>query len=416
MQKIAIIGTGISGLGAALMLEKTHAITVYEKNETAGGHSRTVDVTLDGKTFPVDTGFIVFNHRNYPHLTKMFHHLQVATSRSDMSFGASIGNGFLEYGSKGLFAQKRNLFRPQYWRMLADILRFNASARPEDVADPSLSLRAYLEQKGVGDWFARYYLQAMGAAIWSCSVETILDFPAATFLRFFANHGLLSVNDHPQWYTVKGGSRAYVGKIAGILGDRLRSACGVTKVVRNGAGWDVIDSTGCKQTYDQVVFACHADQALAMLHNPPEGIAQVLASFRYQENTAVLHTDTSFMAKHKGCWTSWMYLSETDIDRNESVSLSYWMNNLQPLPTSHPVFVTLNPGREPAAAKVYDRHVFTHPIFDRAAIEAQSAIPDIQGRDGLWFCGAYQRYGFHEDGLLSAVNVVERMGGRPPWG
>lgn len=417
--KIAIIGAGISGLGAAYLLGRTHEITVYEKNDYAGGHSRTVEVGTPGGTapIPVDTGFIVFNNWNYPHLLGLFETLHVPFHKSSMSFGVSIQDGWLEYASGGLLAQKRNLLRPSYWRMIADILRFNRQALAYIEKDPSITLRQCLAELGMGAWFRQYYILAMGASIWSCPIETILEFPARTFLRFFKNHGLLSINHRPQWYTVTGGSREYVSRLIASFPEttiKLDAAAASVTVAEKGM-LAVEDQNGETKIFDHVIFACHADEALDILRNPTARQAEVIGAFRYQENKIVLHGDISFMPRRKKCWASWVYLSEGREDKNAAVSLSYWMNNLQGLDPDHPLIVTLNPGRQPDPERVYDTHVFTHPVFDRPAIEAQEKIPAIQGENNIWFCGAYQRYGFHEDGLLSAVNVAKAFGVSVPW-
>ncbi|HCS23872.1 MAG TPA: amine oxidase, partial [Rhodospirillaceae bacterium] len=370
--RIAIIGTGISGLGAAYLLNPYHDIAVYEKEPRIGGHSRTVDLVLGDKKVPVDTGFIVFNKRNYPHLTGLFEHLGVNITKSDMSFGASIAGGMLEYGSKGMFAQKRNWLRPAFWRMIADILRFNRHAARYDENAREISLGKYLDQLRAGSWFKRYYLQAMGAAIWSCSVNTILSFPAETFLRFFKNHGLLTVNDHPQWYTVAGGSRQYIEKLTASFGNKIKTSCAVVSVSRLEDGKiSVQDTQGQENIFDHVIFASHADQTLKMLKNPTPAEAEILSAFTYQPNTVVLHEDDSFMPRARAAWASWVYLSETRADDSESVSLSYWMNNLQPLDTQKQIFITLNPGKQPVVDKTHNTHVFSHPVFTRAAISAQ---------------------------------------------
>ncbi len=413
--KIAIIGTGISGLGAAYLLHPQHDITVYEKDTRLGGHSRTVDISIDGRTIPVDTGFIVFNDRNYPLLNGLFRHLGVSIQKSDMSFGASIGNAYLEYGSKDMFAQRRNLLRPAYWRMLWDILRFNRQAaaylqRPDDI-----TLAQCLDELRMGDWFRRYYLQAMGAAIWSCSIETILKFSARNFIQFFHNHGLLTVNGHPQWYTVTGGSRVYVEKLVAGFRDRIRLGCGIKSVTRTGDGVIVSDMQGATDTYDHVIFACHGDQALALLADASADEQKILKAFTYQKNRAVLHGDASLMPQKRGAWASWVYLSEQQRDQNPSVSLTYWMNNLQNLPTDRHVFVTLNPGRMPADDLIYDQHDFDHPVFTRETAHAQQQIDTIQNVNRVSFCGAHLRYGFHEDGLLSAVKISTSLGVDIPW-
>lgn len=415
---IAIIGTGISGLSAAYLLHPHHTLTVFEKNASAGGHSRTVDVQTHEGPVPVDTGFIVFNYRNYPLLTGLFDHLGVPVVKSDMSFGASIDGGWMEYGTQHLsnmFAQKRNFLRPDFWRMIVDILRFNKGAESYLDSDPSITLGECLDALGAGKWFREYYLLAMGGAIWSTPLSEMLKFPACSFVRFFDNHGLLSVNDQPQWYTVRGGSREYVKRLTAPFNDRIRTNKGVAKVIRLADRVRIVDEHGEQTDCDEVIFACHADQALAMMENPTAHERRVLSAFRYQPNRAVLHSDLRFMPKRKAAWASWVYLSEQRHDENPRVSLSYWMNNLQPLPTAQPLIVTLNPGMEPDPARIHDDHGFEHPLFDEAAIRAQEEIPRIQGSDRFWFCGAYQRYGFHEDGIGSAVAMAKRMGIEIPW-
>lgn len=415
---IAIVGTGISGLGAASLLYPRYDITIYEKNDYIGGHSRTVEVKTKDGIIPVDTGFIVFNKRNYPYLTRLFDHLKVPYVKSDMSFGASIDNGWLEYGTQkigNMFAQKRNLLRPAFWGMIADILKFNKSATAYLAKDPSFTLGDCLDELGMRAWFRRYFLLAMGGAIWSTPLDEMLKFPAGTFVRFFENHGLLTVNDHPQWYTVEGGSREYVGRLIEPFKDRIHLNRAAAKVWRDENGAHVEDVHGKRDTYDDVIFACHADQALAMITDANTDEQKILSAFRYQPNRAVLHSDVSFMPKRRNTWASWVYLSENRADDNPNVSLSYWMNNLQPLKTDQPLIVTLNPGREPDPKLVYNDYMFEHPVFDAPAINNQNKIDFIQGQNRLWFCGAYQRYGFHEDGLGSAVKMAKRMGIDSPW-
>lgn len=417
-KRIAVIGTGISGLAAASLLIPHHDITIYEKNKYIGGHSRTVEVRTNDGLIPVDTGFIVFNKRNYPMLTRLFDHLQVPYVKSDMSFGVSIGGGWLEYGTQTLgniFAQKRNLLRPAFWGMVTDIIKFRKAAAPYLAKDPAFTLGDCLDELGMRPWFRQYFLLAMGGAIWSTPLNEMLRFPAATFLRFFDNHGLLTINDHPQWYTVSGGSREYIRRLIEPFKDHIHLDRAAVKVGRDNSGAHVIDMHGNKDCYDDVVFACHADQALSMIEAPSGEEQKVLSAFRYQPNRAVLHSDVSFMPKRKKAWSSWVYHVEGRTDENTNVSLSYWMNSLQPLQTEKPLIVTLNPAREPNPNLVYNDYIFEHPVFDTVAISNQSRIDDIQGQNRLWFCGAYQRYGFHEDGLVSAVNMVKRMGISPPW-
>ena len=411
--KIAVIGSGISGLGAALLLSAQHEVTVFERNDYVGGHSRTIEVGESKQ--PVDTGFIVFNERNYPHLTGMFKYLNVPVQKSDMSFGASIANGWLEYSSKGLLGQKRNWLRPAYWRMLLDILRFNRQATRYIDAPPHVTLGQVIADLRLGVWFRDYYLLAMGAAIWSCSVQTMLAYPASSFLRFFKNHGLLTVNDQPQWYTVTGGSRTYVQLLRARLSGHIRTQTPISKIVRQAQGVELTDAAGQTYQFDQVVIAAHANEALAMLDSPTSSEREILGSFQFQPNDVVVHNDRSFMPRIRACWASWIYLTEGQRDERSVVSLTYWMNLLQGIPDKLPIYITLNPGRAPAAGRVYDHHVFSHPVFTTATLTAQQRLAEIQGVDRIWYAGAWQRYGFHEDGLLSAVNVAAKMGITPPW-
>ncbi len=413
--KIAIIGTGISGLGAAYALNAAHDITVYERNAYIGGHSRTINIQLGKKTVPVDTGFIVYNERNYPLLVNLFKRLKVPVVKSDMSFGVSVAKGWFEYGSKNMLAQPINIFRPAFWGMIFDIICFNRVAAQNHELYEGKSLGEFLDLLNMGDWFKKYYLQAMGAAIWSCSVETILSFPAKSFITFFKNHGLLTVNDHPQWLTVDGGSREYVSRLTESYKNKIRFLTPVQSVVRTKDKVIVTDISGQAEEYDEVVFACHADQALGIIGDASPEEKDILGAFTYQNNRVVVHGDTSFMPQRRGAWASWVYLSDAPVDKQPSVSLSYWMNNLQNLQTDMPVIVTLNPAREPSSDMIYDDHHFSHPVFTNETYEAQQKINDIQGVNKYWFCGAYQRYGFHEDGLLSAVLMVKKMGIDIPW-
>lgn len=416
--KIAIIGSGISGLGAGYLLHPHHEITLYESASVLGGHSRTKTIQLAEGAVPVDTGFIVFNKRNYPHLTALFEKIGVPIAPSNMSFGVSIDSGKIEYGTRRLtdmFAQPANLLRPAFWRMLKDIMRFNKQAHRYLQQDYQGSLKDCLDEMGMGEWFRRYYLLAMGAAIWSTPLAQMEHFPARTFLRFFDNHGLLTVSDQPQWYTVVGGSQQYVKRLSASFLGNIRIGCGVKAVHREAKGVSVLDANGQINYYDAVIFACHSDQVLQILKTPTEQESQALSAIRYQPNVAVLHTDKQFMPKRSRAWSSWVYMSQKKPSDDANISLTYWMNNLQPLPTKTPVLVTLNPNEMPKADLVYDVHEFAHPVFDEAAIQAQTQLHDLQGQDRLWFAGAYTRYGFHEDGLLSAVNIAQKMGVPIPW-
>ncbi len=415
--KIAIIGSGISGLGAAYLLNSAgHDITVYEKNHYIGGHSRTMEVEMEGKKIPVDTGFIVFNYRNYPELTGMFKHLDVAVEKSDMSFGASIKNGWFEYGTQktsAIFTQKRNLLRLQFWKMMRDIFKFNANAKK--YINSNITLGECLEELKLGEWFKNYYLLAMGGAIWSTPTNGMLGFPARSFIRFFDNHGLITIKDQPQWYTVTGGSREYVKKLTASFKDKILLSCGAEKVIRENNKVTVIDTNGNKTEFDQVVFACHSDQVMKILQNPTKDEKSIIGAVKYQPNKAVLHCDESFMPKRKGAWASWVYLSENEKDNRPQVCLSYWMNRLQNIKSKKPIIVTLNPSRQPEKSKIFDEHIFEHPVFDEPAIGAQEKVCKIQGLNNTWYCGAYLKYGFHEDGFASGVKVAEKLGATIPW-
>jgi len=415
MKKIAIIGSGISGMSAAYALHQAgHDITVYEANAYIGGHSRTVDVVQGAESTTVDSGFIVFNKRNYPHLTALFDHLGVAHEKSDMSFGVDIKEGWLQYTSNNMLGRSENLRRPAYWKMLFDILRFNKQAPNLIQKYPSLTISALVTKMKLDKWFQDYYLKGMGAAIWSTPAAKIDDFPARTFINFFQNHGLMSITNRPQWYTVTGGSREYIKKITAPYKENIRLNCPVEKVSQEGEKLIVTSKDG-NDSFDEVVFACHADQTLAMIEQPTKEQKEVLSAFTYQENKIVIHSDESFMPADKNCWSSWVYLSN-DSGKEKDVSLTYWMNNLQNLETPKPILITLNPVSMPRSTKdTHDTHRFRHPIFDENAIQAQEKISDIQGINNMWFAGAYQRYGFHEDGLLSSVRVLEKMGVTLPW-
>lgn len=405
-------------MGAAYLLNTRHDVTVYEKEPRMGGHSRTLEVQAPEGVVAVDTGFIVFNRRNYPELSALFASLGVPVAKSRMSFGVSVNDGWLEYSTRGLaglFAQKANLLRPEFHRMLADITRFNRRAMAYAERNPDASMEQCLSELGLGEWFRRYYLLAMGASIWSTPPRQMLGFPARVMIQFFANHGLLTISGQPQWYTVQGGSREYISRVTSSFRDRLRLGCPALEVRRQQSGLVVTDASGDASLYDQVVFACHSDQALRLIAAPSEAHRQALGSIRYHPNRAVLHGDRSFMPRRRQAWSSWSYLCAGEGRQEDGISLSYWMNNLQPLGTDQPIIVTMNPGRQPRPELVHDEHVFEHPLFDSAAIAAQRRLPEIQGEGGMWFCGAWCRYGFHEDGLGSAVAVAEKLGARAPW-
>jgi predicted NAD/FAD-binding protein len=413
--KIAVVGAGISGLAAAWLLEKQHDVTLYEAGDYVGGHTHTVDVAVEGQQFPVDTGFLVFNQRTYPNLTALLRILKVETVASDMSFAVSLADPALEWAGSSLatlFAQKGNLARPGFWRMLQDTLRFNRNTRG---GLPEITLGNYLAQQGYSAEFRDWYLLPMAAAIWSCPPQSMLDYPLTTFVRFCRNHGLLQVFDRPQWLTVKGGGRSYVARMLQQIG-AVKLATPVQSVVRDADGVCLELPGGEHQRYDEVALACHSDEALALLGNAASAAERrLLGAIRYQPNRAVLHTDASLLPRDRRVWSAWNYMAGTQQSQQASVSVSYLINQLQPLPVSTPVIVTLNPHREPDPAMVLGEFDYAHPLFDQQAIAAQAELEKIQGVERVWFCGAWGGYGFHEDGLVSGMAVANRLGCRAPW-
>lgn len=418
--RIAIVGSGISGLAAAHALAGAADVTLYESEARLGGHTNTVDVTLDGVTHPVDTGFLVFNERTYPELIRLFGELGVPIAKSDMSFSvsAALGEGRrLEWAGTDLasvFAQRSNLVSAPFFAMLVDILRFNRQATrlALDAAVPaSVTLGEFLDRHRYGQPFRRWYLLPMAAAIWSCPMATMLDYPLATFVRFCHNHGLLQVNDRPRWMTVAGGARQYVRRIASGL-QSVRVDDPVHKVQRQPAtGKVLVTSRHGVASYDQVVLACHSDQSLSILRDADGGERTLLAAVRYQPNRALLHTDPRLMPHSRRVWSSWNYLSHGV--NEQRVSVTYLLNRLQPLPFATPLLLSLNPLAEPDPSTRIAEFEYDHPILDRAAIAAQQTLHAVQGRRRIWFAGAWTGYGFHEDGLKSglavAAGIRERM-------
>ena len=417
MAKIAIIGTGISGLGSAFLLNPDHEITVYEKAARIGGHSRTVTVDYDGTPIAVDTGFIVFNKPNYPGLSGLFAHLDVPTHASDMTFAASIRDGWLEWGAKDLGAvlgQKRNLLRPKFGLLVRDVIKFNAQAEATVERHPHLTLQGLIDKLGLGEWFRRYYLLPMSGAIWSCPPCEMMHFPARTLIRFFANHHLLSYTGQPQWRTVTGGAQEYVNRLTAPFAHRIRTNCGAVAVTRENGKVQIRDTQGGVETYDQVVMAAHGNETLALLKDADTGERAALSSFRYQKNIAVLHRDPTVMPRRKRCWASWVYTSDGEF-LHPQITVTYWMNLLQDIDHNRPLFVSLNPKRAIADELVFDVTEFDHPVFDAAALAAQPRVAALQGQRGTWFAGAHLGHGFHEDGLASAVRVARALGSAIPW-
>ena len=418
-RRIAVVGAGIAGLSAAWLLSRTHDVTLFEANNYLGGHSHTVDVTLEGVTAPVDTGFLVFNDRTYPNLIALFDHLGIASCASDMSFSVRIAAENIEWAGSNLaavFAQRRNLLRPRFWGMLSDILRFNkqATAIAQGGTGFAMTLGEFLAAGSYGRAFRDWYLLPMAGAIWSCPTATMLDYPTRTFFAFCANHGLLQVSDRPQWRTVIGGARTYVDRLAAEIG-HVHLGTPVVSVMREAGGARLKLAGGDSRTFDAVVMACHSDQALRLLGDADVAERAVLGAIRYQDNRVVLHTDERFLPRSRAAWSAWNYHAEDSAGQTQPVGVSYLINKLQPLPFRQPVIVTLNPGDEPRAATVIDRYSYAHPVFDQAGIAAQARLPQLQGRRNTWFCGAWAGYGFHEDGLKAGMAVAAGLGVAAPW-
>jgi len=414
-----VVGAGIAGLSAAWLLSRAHDVTLFEANDYLGGHTHTVEVTLDGVTAPVDTGFLVFNDRTYPHLIALFDHLGVASCASDMSFSVRIDAENIEWAGSNLaavFAQRRNLLRPQFWGMLSDILRFNreATAIAQGSGGSALTLGEFLAAGIYGRAFRDWYLLPMAGAIWSCPTAMMLDYPARTFFAFCANHGLLQVSDRPQWRAVIGGARTYVDRLATEIGN-IRVNTPVAAVLRRPGGAMLRLAGGDTQIFDVVVLACHSDQALRLLGDADAAEREVLGAIRYQDNSVILHTDERFLPRSRAAWSAWNYHAHDAAAQAQPVGVSYLINQLQPLPFRQPVIVTLNPGDEPRPASVIDRYTYAHPVFDQAGIAAQARLPQLQGQRNTWFCGAWAGYGFHEDGLKAGMAVAADLGVNAPW-
>jgi uncharacterized protein len=420
LPRVAVVGSGISGLSVAHGLAGQAQVSLFEAGHYFGGHTHTVDVTLDGHTHGVDTGFLVLNERTYPELLGLFARLEVELAPSDMSFSAQVPADGLEWSGTRLstvFAQRRNLLRPGFWRMLADLLRFNrlttqlASQGSEARLDQAIG--DFLEEHRFSAEFRDWYFLPMIGCIWSCPTSQMLQFPIATMIRFCHNHGLLQVANRPQWFTVKGGARTYVHKMLASIPDaRLNTP--VRRVRRvppgSGAAGVFIDTDAGSERFDEVVMACHSEQSLRLLADATAEERAVLGAITTHHNRAVLHTDTSVLPANRAAWAAWNYERGIEPQREDAgVCLHYLINRLQPLPFKTPVIVSLNPLREPDPATVLGEFDYAHPVFDRGAIAAQARLPSLQGQAHTWFCGAWTRYGFHEDGLRSGLAVCAGM-------
>ena len=428
--KIAIVGSGISGLAVAHRLHGKADVTLLEAGSYFGGHTHTVDITLPAAagagtgqpiTHGVDTGFLVFNERTYPHLIALFAELGVQTARSDMSFSVQVphdlGRHALEWSGSSLntvFAQRRNLTNPRFLRMLRDVLRFNklatSMALRGDDAQLMQPLSEFLVQHSLSQEFCDWYFLPMLGCIWSCPTDQMLQFPVATMIRFCHNHGLIQVTNRPQWWTVAGGARHYVDKIVAKVADK-RLNTPVQRIRRDAQGV-LVSTAGQTERFDKVVLACHSDQALALLEQPTLAEADTLTAIRYQPNRAVLHTDASVLPRTRRAWAAWNYERSVSQDNNPNsnrVCLHYLINMLQPVPFAQPVVVSLNPTREIDPAQIHGTFEYAHPVFDLAAIRAQAQVPGLQGQQHTYFCGAWTGYGFHEDGIKSGLDVAARL-------
>lgn len=415
-RKIAVIGGGISGMGAANLLADAHHVTLIESEPRLGGHARTV---LAGRNAdqPVDTGFIVFNRATYPNLIALFDRLDVPVVPSNMSFAVSAAGGAVEYALHGpgaIFAQRRNLVRPQFLRLIRDLLRFNSRAS-EFSGDRTITVRELLTRLGTGEWFRKYYLEPFSGAIWSTPKSQILDFPAWAMIRFFENHALLNYSGQHQWFTVAGGSRQYVSRLAAAMrrkGVEIRVGAPVQAVRRGALGPEIRLGGGEWEVFDDVVFATHSDDTLRLLSDADLRERSALSAIRYQPNAAVLHADSALMPRRRKCWASWNHTEDRD-PSGDRIDLTYWMNSLQPIPPDDPMFVTLNSRRRIRDELIYDQVTFRHPVFDAAALAAQEVLAARNGARATWFCGAWMGNGFHEDGLASAIEVaagINRIG------
>ncbi|MEO0766657.1 MAG: FAD-dependent oxidoreductase [Pseudomonadota bacterium] len=416
-KRIAVIGGGISGMGAAHMLAADHTVTLFESEPRLGGHARTILAGKNGDQ-PVDTGFLVFNYANYPHMAALFDELSVPVVKSNMSFGASIDGGRLEYGLASLdalFAQRGNALNPRFLGMVRDIIRFNRNAVRVANEDRTRTLAQFLDVLGTGKWFRDFYLLPLSGAIWSTPTEKIMDFPAHALIQFFENHALLNATGQHQWYTVNGGSIEYVRRLEAEMranGVDIRLGAPIQSVRRTPTGAEVKAWGGAWETFDDVIFATHSDDTLSLLEDRTEAETTALGAVKYQPNDIVLHRDQSIMPKRRQTWSSWVY-TEDRAAQSDRIDLTYWINSLQPVPMDDPHFVTLNTKRQIRDELIYDQTVLRHPVYDLAALAAQDTVRAMNGANNTWFCGAWMRHGFHEDGLSSAVDVVRAINRTP---
>jgi predicted NAD/FAD-binding protein len=422
--RLAIIGTGIAGLGCAHFLHRQFDLTLFEQNDYIGGHTHTVDVREGPRRLPIDTGFMVFNRVTYPLLTRLFETLRVPVKAAPMSFSVRHADSGLEFSGSSLnhlFAQRRNLLRPRFYRMLLAVARFNreAVAALDDPALADLALGDYVRQRGYGEDFFNLYLAPMSSAVWSTPPELMLQFPAASLLRFFHNHGFLGLHTQHPWLTVEGGARTYVERIVTPWRDRIRLGDPATRVVREGKGVRVTTAAGIESTFDHAILACHGDQALRLLGDPTAEEKRVLGEFRYQPNTATVHTDASVMPRTRFAWASWNYEINRDARGGLSTATHYWMNSLQGVSDRQDYFVSINRPESIDPARVLRTIPYAHPLFSLGALRAQAVLPELnrraRGGSETYLAGSYFRHGFHEDAFRSAVDLSGELLGRDPW-
>ncbi|TMH03614.1 MAG: FAD-dependent oxidoreductase [Betaproteobacteria bacterium] len=410
--RVAIIGSGIAGLGCAWLLRQQGCeVSLFEANDYLGGHTHTVDVLLDGIKAPVDTGFLVYNDRTYPKLIALFNELGITSAPSTMSFSVRNDSADIEWAGTGigsLFAQPGNALRPKFWRMLKDLLRFNREATEMHLEDRvyDVTVGEFLEAGDYSTPFRDWYLLPMAASIWSVPEREALDFPLLTFVRFCHDHGLLQISGRPQWRTVVGGARTYVDRIAADLSD-IRLSTPVRRVRRRRDSVEVSTDSIHGERFDQVVLACHSEQALTLLADASDEERHLLQSIRYQANRVLLHTDTRLMPKRRRAWAAWNYLAPADVAVGKPVAVSYWLNRLQPLPFQTPLMVTLNPPLEPRPETQIAEFEYSHPMVKGVAETAQQRLAHLQGEQRTWYAGAWMGHGFHEDGVVSAHIVAE---------
>ena len=413
--KIGVIGSGVSGLVSALTLQEKFEVSLFEKNSKLGGHSNTVTIEQENKKYSVETGFIVLNDKNYPIFTSLLKHLNIGVNNSSMSFSVSVDKGQFEYSSSyiGLLGQTKNIIDPKYWGMLRDINYFYTNAL-RDVKDcpDNETLGQFLKRFNYSNKFIDYHLVPMTASIWSCPTKSILNFPIKSLLVFFENHKLLNIYNRPKWSTVNKGSREYVKKIQSLLKGKIYTNAKVNKISKSKEGIRVHYQDGIK-TFDKVILACHADQSSEILIENFSEEANLLKDFKYQKNTSILHSDINFMPKRKSVWSSWNYITETGNSGN--LSITYWMNELQGINSSKPILLSLNPKILPNPDLIYGQYSYSHPILDNNAINIQKKLSSIQGKNNLWFCGAWTGFGFHEDGVKSAVEIANSHNIDLPW-